>query len=189
VADCSFLGWKSIHSSREGPNTIRRLLFSRMLRPRVPTHAKTGRVSNGGVLRQKCASGKNRLSQNLTNKTKGLARNMNFDDTARFFGPSDNLWPDLFRPEDKRATKLCLNCHKRKLRTRQKYCPPCASNRKRESNRRHIRRKRGFDVGKLGNSPIGVEAVTKPETQGGYDYSQMSISRPSFPTGEARVVP
>src|SRR5437773_6118783 len=100
---------------------------------------------------------------------------MNFDDTSRFFGPSDKLWPDLFRPIDKRATKLCLECRKREVRPRQKYCPDCARKHKRESNRCHIRRKRGLDVGKLVNSPIGVEALTKAERQDGYPYPKRLI--------------
>jgi len=35
---------------------------------------------------------------------------MNFDDTARFFGPSHKLWPELFRGErhDRDAKRLCL---------------------------------------------------------------------------------
>ena len=107
---------------------------------------------------------------------------MNFDDTARFFGPSDKLWPDLFRPPDKRVIKLCLKCRKREVRPRQKYCPDCARKQKRESNRRHIRRKRGLDVGKLVNSPIGVEALTKAEKQDGYPYPKPSILGSSFPT-------
>jgi hypothetical protein len=109
---------------------------------------------------------------------------MNFDDTARFFGPSDKLWPDLFRPLGKRATKLCLECRKREIRPRQKYCPDCARKRKRESNRRHIRRKRGLDVGKLANSPIGAETVTKAEKQVGYPHPKTSILGSSFPTGQ-----
>jgi len=30
---------------------------------------------------------------------------MNFDDTARFFGPSDKLWPELFAPPSKDASE------------------------------------------------------------------------------------
>jgi hypothetical protein len=107
---------------------------------------------------------------------------MNFDDTARFFGPSDKLWPDLFRPPHKRVTKLCLDCRKREVRPRQKYCPDCASKHKRESNRRHIRRKRGLDVRKLANSPIGAETLTKAEKQVGYPNPKASFLGPNFPT-------
>jgi len=114
---------------------------------------------------------------------------MNFDDTARFFGPSDKLWPGLFRPPDKRMTKLCKRCRKREVRPRQEYCPDCARKQKRDSNRRHIRRKRGLDVGKLANSPTGAEALTKPETQGGYDYPKTSLLESNFPTADAPVGP
>ena len=107
---------------------------------------------------------------------------MNFDDTARFFGPSDRLWPDLFRPPVKRATKLCLDCRKREVKPRQKYCHVCAKNRKRESDRRHARAKRRLEVGKTENSPIDVEALTKAENQLGYADSKTPILEPSFPT-------
>jgi hypothetical protein len=107
---------------------------------------------------------------------------VNFDDTARFFGPSDKLWPLLFRPPDKRVTKLCLDCRKREVRPRQKYCPDCARKHKRESNRRHIRRKRGLDVGKVANSPIGAEPLTKAEKQVGYPNPKAPILGSSFPT-------
>lgn len=63
------------------------------------------------------------------------------------------------------ATKVCRDCRKREVKPRQWYCPDCARKHKRDSNRRHIRRKRGLDVGKLANSPIGAEAVTKAETE------------------------
>jgi hypothetical protein len=108
---------------------------------------------------------------------------MNFDDTAKFFGPSDKLWPDLFRPPDRRMTKLCKveDC-RREVKPRQRYCPRCARNRKRESNRRHIQRKRRLDVGKTENSPIGVEALTKAENQLGYTDSKTPILESSFPT-------
>lgn len=107
---------------------------------------------------------------------------MNFDDTARFFGPSDKLWPDLFRPPVKRVIKLCLDCRKREVKPRQKYCHICAKNRKRESDRRHARAKRQLDVGKIENSPIDVEALTKAENQLGYTDSKTPILEPSFPT-------
>ena len=42
-------------------------------------------------------------------------RAMNFDDTDRFFGPSEKLWPELFAPRSKKAAPkegqfLCLIC-------------------------------------------------------------------------------
>jgi len=82
----------------------------------------------------------------------------------------------------RQVTKLCLDCRKREVKPRQKYCPGCARNRKRKSNRRHIRRKRGLDVGKLANLPIGAEALTNAEKQGGYPYPKAPILGRSFPT-------
>lgn len=84
----------------------------------------------------------------------------------------------------RQATKVCRDCRKREVKPRQKYCHVCARNRKRESNRRHIRRKRGLDVGKLANSPIGAEALKKAEKQVGYPYPKPSILGSSFPTGQ-----
>jgi hypothetical protein len=82
------------------------------------------------------------------------------------------------------ATKLCKDCRKREVKPRQKYCSDCARKRKRESNRRHIRRKRGSDVGKFANSPIGAEPLTNAEKQVGYPHPKAPISQSSFPTGQ-----
>jgi len=82
----------------------------------------------------------------------------------------------------RQATKLCKDCRKREVRPWQTYCPDCARKRKRESNRRHIRRKRGLDVGKLANSPIGAEPLTKAEKQVGYPHPKAPILESSFPT-------
>jgi hypothetical protein len=85
----------------------------------------------------------------------------------------------------RQASKRCKDCRKREVKGRQRYCPHCARNHKRESKRRHMRRKRGSDVEKLANSPIGAEALTKPEMQGGYHQPKTSI----FSTRDARVTP
>jgi hypothetical protein len=85
----------------------------------------------------------------------------------------------------RQATKLCMDCRKREVKPRQKYCAECAKIRKRESNRRHMRVKRGSDVEKVANSPIRTEALTKPEMQGGYPYPKTSISESSFSTHQA----
>jgi hypothetical protein len=82
------------------------------------------------------------------------------------------------------AKRLCLDCRKREVKARQRYCPHCARNRKRDSKRRHMRLKRALDVEKLANSPIGAEALTKPETQGGYHHPKTSIPGSSFSTGQ-----
>ena len=78
--------------------------------------------------------------------------------------------------------RLCLDCRKREVKPRQRYCSVCAKNRKRESKRRHMRLKRGLDVEKLANSPIGAEALTRPEKQVGYPHPQTPILRSSFST-------
>jgi hypothetical protein len=89
----------------------------------------------------------------------------------------------------RRAIKLCKNCRKREVKGRQRYCPHCASNRKRESKRKHMRRKRGLDVEKLANSPIGTEALTKAEMQSGYHHPKTSNRASSFSTRDARIAP
>ena len=78
--------------------------------------------------------------------------------------------------------RLCLDCRKREVQLRQKYCRVCARNRKRESDRRHARAKRRLDVGKTENSPIGVEALTKAENKVRYTDSKPPILASSFPT-------
>ena len=78
--------------------------------------------------------------------------------------------------------RLCLDCRKREVKPRQKYCPVCAKSRKRESKRRHMRLKRGSDVEKLANSPIRAETLTNAKMQGSYRHSQTSILPSSFST-------
>jgi hypothetical protein len=105
----------------------------------VPPPKNRPGIGRLNLLRQKCQSAEKLPRPKYPTKRKGLARNMNFDDTARFFGPSDKLWPELFRPPVRQGTKLCLDCRKREVKPRQKYCRVCARNRKRESDRRHAR--------------------------------------------------
>jgi hypothetical protein len=78
--------------------------------------------------------------------------------------------------------RLCLDCGKREVKLRQKYCRMCSKTRIRQSKRRHMARKRGLDVEKLANSPTGAEALTNPELQPGYDDTQTPISESSFST-------
>jgi hypothetical protein len=133
--------------------------------PWVSHPRKTGRVSDGLICSDKNATQpKNCLGQ-ITIKRKGLARNMNFDDTARFFGPSNKLWPELFRPPVRQGTKLCLDCRKREVKQRQRYCRVCARNRKRESDRRHARAKRRLDVGKVEIRPLGLKDLGKQKSK------------------------
>jgi hypothetical protein len=79
---------------------------------------------------------------------------MNFDDTARFFGPSDRLWPDLFRPPQRKIKRVCLGCRRIEMRSRQKYCPKCY-----QKHRNQLRR--AALSGRIGlNTPLEAEALT-----------------------------
>jgi len=78
--------------------------------------------------------------------------------------------------------RLCLDCGKREVKPRQRYCAVCAKNRKRESKRRHMRIKRGLDVEKVANSPLGAEALTTPEMQGGYNDPITTKTASNFST-------
>jgi hypothetical protein len=78
--------------------------------------------------------------------------------------------------------RLCLHCRKREVKPRQKYCPVCAKTRTRDSKRKHMRRKRGSDVEKVRNSPIGAETLTKSEKQVGYPDPKTLIFGSSFST-------
>jgi hypothetical protein len=78
--------------------------------------------------------------------------------------------------------RLCMDCRKREVNARQKYCAECAKTRKRESKRRHMRLKRGSDVEKVANSPIHTEALTQTEKQTGYPHPKTSILGSSFST-------
>jgi len=80
------------------------------------------------------------------------------------------------------ATKLCLDCRRREVRPRQKYCFTCARIRKRASKRQHMRTKRGLDVEKFANSPIQAEALTSADTKTCYSDSGASVSDSSFST-------
>ena len=64
---------------------------------------------------------------------------MNFDDTARFFGPSHKLNPELFAPPNKTATMLCRDCHKVVVPGIKRYCGRCARIRKLANNRKSYR--------------------------------------------------
>jgi hypothetical protein len=108
---------------------------------------------------------------------------MNFDDTARFFGPSNKLWPELFAPPSKRATILCADCRKVEVQGIKRYCGKCAAERQRKSHRDAMRRKRRLGVTKTENSPARAEALRTPKKQVRYDDPKTSFS-PYFPTGE-----
>jgi hypothetical protein len=108
---------------------------------------------------------------------------MNFDDTARFFGPSDRMHPELFIAPQHVAKRMCQKCKKREVRPRQKYCEGCAKSRKRDKTRLAMRKRR-CEVRKLANSPAGTEALTTPENQVCYNDPKTSFSPSSFLTGE-----
>jgi hypothetical protein len=105
---------------------------------------------------------------------------MNFDDTARFWGRSEKLWPELFVEPGKVATIVCRDCRKVVVEGIRRYCGRCALKRKLASTRRSKREKRGLNGRKTENSPIGGEALTKAELSGRYDDPQTSISGRSF---------
>src|SRR5262249_23078900 len=96
--------------------------------------------------------------------------------------PSNKLWPELFATLSRHTIKMCQDCRKREVRPRQKRCSVCARKRQREKQKQHMRRKRGHDVEKLANSPIGAEALTKTEMQVGYHHPKPSIFGSNFST-------
>lgn len=66
---------------------------------------------------------------------------MNFDDTARIWGPSEKLWPELFVAPSKAGTTLCRDCRKVVVEGIRRYCGRCALKRKLASTRRSKRSK------------------------------------------------
>jgi hypothetical protein len=63
-----------------------------------------------------------------------------------------------------------------------RYCGKCAAARQRKSHRDAMRRKRRLGVTKTENSPIGTEALTKPENQGRCDDPQITKTASNFST-------
>jgi hypothetical protein len=94
---------------------------------------------------------------------------MNFDDTARFWGPSQKLWPELFGAPSKVATTLCRECRKVPVEGFRRYCGRCGLKRKLASTRRSKRAKQGVNGRKTENSRLAAEALTKAEMSGRYD--------------------
>jgi len=86
---------------------------------------------------------------------------MNFDDTARFFGPSHKLNPELFALPSKSAIVLCRDCREVAVSGIRRFCGRCAAKRKRASTRESLRAKRGLNVRKTENSPVGAETLTR----------------------------
>ena len=107
---------------------------------------------------------------------------MNFDDTARIFGPSHKLWPELFVAPKQGATRLCRDCRRVEVAGNSLFCGRCAHKRKLASTRESKRARRGRDGRKVAFSPIRAEALTKAKTKGRYCDPQTAKSGPSFPT-------
>jgi hypothetical protein len=55
---------------------------------------------------------------------------MNFDDTARFFGPSEKLWPELFGEPSKAMARPCADCREVEVEPKRRFCGACAYRRK-----------------------------------------------------------
>jgi hypothetical protein len=89
---------------------------------------------------------------------------MNFDDTARFWGSSEKLWPELFVAPSKVATTLCRDCRKVVVEGIRRYCGRCALKRKLASTRESKRAKRGLKGRKTANSLIRAEALMAADT-------------------------
>jgi ribosomal protein L37E len=85
---------------------------------------------------------------------------MNLDDTARFFGPSEKLWPELFGKPSKAITRLCADCRKVEVKAKRRFCGACAYRRKLERTRAS---KRGLKWKKSDNvSPSASMAEKHP---------------------------
>ena len=106
---------------------------------------------------------------------------MKFDDTARFFEPSEKLWPELFATAGKAATMLCRDCRKVVVEGIRRYCTKCLSARQRKAKRESARRRRS-NVDKTANSLIRVEALTHAEATTRCNPPQTSLSGPESST-------
>ena len=84
--------------------------------------------------------------------------------------------------EPQRVIKLCRDCRKREVESRRRYCSTCAEIRKRKSNRRHMRLKRGSHVEKTEISSVGAQALTTAKTTIGDHHPQTPILPSSFST-------
>ena len=85
---------------------------------------------------------------------------MKFDDTARFFGPSEKLWPELFAAPGKLAKRCCRDCRKVVVEGIRRFCGPCAIKRKLAKTRESKRAKRDLNGRKTQNSLVRAETLT-----------------------------
>jgi hypothetical protein len=90
---------------------------------------------------------------------------MNFDDTARFFGSSEKLWPELLVSAKCSATRMCRDCRRTEVRGNQLYCGKCAYKRKLASAREAMCAKRRSNVNKVASAPPQAEAFTSAKTR------------------------
>jgi hypothetical protein len=90
---------------------------------------------------------------------------MNFDDTARYLGPSQKLWPELFAPPSKVATKLCRRCHKVAVEGIRRYCGPCALKNKLASTCKSKWAKRRLNGRKTEIRPLKLRHLQKQKCQ------------------------
>jgi hypothetical protein len=109
---------------------------------------------------------------------------MNFDDTARYWGPSEKLWPELFVAPSKAATMLCRDCRKIVVSGIRRYCELCARKRKLTSTRESKRAKRCLNGRKTANSPVGTETLTNVKTAIRYDDTAKRVFLPKQGTGQ-----
>jgi hypothetical protein len=72
-------------------------------------------------------------------------------------------------PSGRNGKKMCRACRRVEVEGKEKFCYKCAAQRKRTSYRLSKRRSRSCNVQKNQNSPVGVEALTKPDLAGSYD--------------------
>jgi hypothetical protein len=93
---------------------------------------------------------------------------MNFDDTARFFGPSERLWPELFAQPRKKGTRLCRDCRRTEVHGIRRYCGKCLSLRQRKAKRESARKRRS-NVDKIEISLLAAEPLTHAKATDGYN--------------------
>jgi hypothetical protein len=102
---------------------------------------------------------------------------MNFDDTARFFGPSEKLWPELFAPPSTRATMLCRRCRNVAVSGIRRFCGKCAHARKLEATRESKRAKRGLNGRKTEIRSFAPKHLCTPKTK----PTVLTLSTPKRP--------
>ena len=102
---------------------------------------------------------------------------MNFDDTARFLGPSNKLWPELFAAPKRHATRLCRDCRRVTVGGIQRFCGKCAHKRKLADNRESYRKAKSLNSGKTARGTLDYEALANADLDARYWRTpQMSFS-------------